>query len=71
MFYAILAIAAGIILFGGIGHWIYNNLEVVNSWLDYVKDVFDVLGSVIPLELLPFLGIALALGILGLVVKLL
>lgn len=71
MFAVLIAIAAGIILFGGIGNWVYHNIDVLSSWVDYVKSAFDAFTDIIPLWLLPFVGIALALGILGIVVKLL
>lgn len=71
MFYVLIAIAVILIFANGIPKWIYDNLEVLNSWLDYVRDFFDIITSVVPAWILPFVAIALALGILGLVVKLL
>lgn len=71
MFYVLLAIAAVLIFFNGIPKWIYDNLSVLDSWFDYVRDFFDVITSIVPVWILPFVAIALALGILGLIVKLL
>lgn len=71
MFAVLIAIAVILIFFNGIPKWIYENLSVIDSWLDYVRDFFDVITSVVPAWILPFVAISLALGILGLVVKLL
>lgn len=71
MFVAILAIAASVIVIGGLIMWAYENLDFLSSLTTWAQSIIDVISSVFPSWLLPFVAIALALAVLSIIVKLL
>lgn len=71
MFIAILAIAASVIVIGGLVMWAYENLDFLTTITTWAQGVIDVISSVFPSWLLPFVAIALALAVLSIIVKLL
>lgn len=71
MFVTILAIAAAVIVIGGIVFWVYENLDSLTSLTTWAQGIIDVISSVFPSWLLPFVAIALALAVLSIIVKIL
>lgn len=71
MLTAVIACASALILFTGIGYWIYNNLDVLLYYWDFAKEFVMTLSDVFPSWLAPLLGVGLGLAILSLMVKLL
>lgn len=69
MFAAILAIVASIVVISGIAYFFISGTGSITEVLEFCKQVFALLQTLVPSWLVPFVLIALGLAIVGIIIK--
>lgn len=67
----ILSIVTAIVVIAGVAYIVYNYAPVISDFVNGIYSQFEVITSIVPSWLFPFIAVVLLFFIVGIIIKLL